>query len=133
MDGHPDAYLVCLETRFVDESTMTTKIQFKGTRALPVPNEFYFMKPALVDNMNLDRFSESEVAVLRQQEESLMSQNKPIDIEFVGVMTMIFNESVFRTDNEAFFLSEDLIPLVGGIVFDYELKSFKEAIIVPVL
>lgn len=94
IDGHPDAFMICSGVRFVDNQTLLATINFKGTKALPSEKEFYFMKPRLVDNMNLGRLSHQDILGLVDLEYSLIAQNKPIEVEFVGTMTLIFDNDV---------------------------------------
>lgn len=94
IDGHPDAFMICSSVRFLDSKTIMATINFKGTKALPSEKEYYFMKPRLVDNMDLSRFSHRDVMRLVDLEYSLITQNKPIEVDFVGTMTLIFDGDV---------------------------------------
>ena len=63
-----------------------------GTKALPSDKEHYFMKTSLVDNMDLNKLNKQDIELLRKLEYNLINDNKPIEVEFQGVMTLIFDD-----------------------------------------
>lgn len=131
IDGHPDAYLLASDVNFLDESTLNAKLHFKGTKALHSEKEFYFMKSSLVDSMNLTKYSEADIVKLRQLEESLIAHNKPIEVEFNGSMTLIFHKVLKIQRHEDGTRHSESGYKVSAFVFDYELKYFREAVIIP--
>jgi hypothetical protein len=91
IDGHPDAYIISNDVKFVDECTMQAAVDFKGTKALPSEKEHYFIRPRLVDNMDLTKLSPQHIELLRQLENYLIVNRKPIEVEFTGYFTLVFD------------------------------------------
>lgn len=99
-DVCPDAYIVSNNVKVLNNHTMTASIYIKGTKVLPSQYEHYVMKPRLVDNMNLKLLKSDEMLRLRELEFALISQNKPIEIEFIGNVTLVFESSLDRVNPE---------------------------------
>jgi hypothetical protein len=127
IDGHPDVFILASDVGLLDETTLQAKIVIKGTRALPSPREHYYAKPVLVDNMELVKMKESEVRRWRALETKLIVQKKPIEVEYTGTMRIIFNEAPSRGKGAKLGTNYQ----ITAFIFDYDLKSFREAIINP--
>ena len=90
----PDLYITSNNLKVVNDRTVTTAMYMKGTKILSSKLDHYAIKPGIVDNMNLALYNHVQIARLRELEYVLLSQNKPIEIEFVGVATFIFDSAI---------------------------------------
>ena len=78
------------------------------------------MKTSLVDNMDLTKLNKQDIELLRKLEYNLINDNKPIEVEFQGVMTLIFDDDNYDNDqnesNNENYYDNNSVGLVGAAV-----------------
>jgi hypothetical protein len=127
LEALPDTYIVTANENVLDEYTLKVSIKFRGTRLHQSQLSAQFMKESLVENMNLSKMSESEVAALRTQETTLIGAMSPIELVFQGTVTVGFTEKIFDSRRKAMVDFSRVPGKINSFVLDYELKSFKDA------
>jgi hypothetical protein len=127
LDALPDTYIITANETILDEYTLKVSIKFRGTKLHNTDTSAHFMKEHLVDNMNLSKFSEAEIAELRAQEASLTASMSPIELVFQGYVTVSFTEKIFDNRRRSMIDFSRITGKINSFILDYELKSFKDA------